>query len=69
VVFAERRRWFHRVAGRQNAPDAIPDEPGTIVEPMQSGRFAGGLKFVSPDVIGLLFAPDGMFEYFERMST
>ncbi len=35
---------------------------------MQGGRFAGGLRFVSPDGIGAVFSPDGTFEYFGRTS-
>jgi hypothetical protein len=50
----------------QNALEEILTNPNTTVETMQGGRFAGGLKFVSPDGIGVVYSPDGTLEYFGR---
>jgi len=52
----------------QEALDDILTNPGTTVETMTGGRFAGGLKFVSPDGIGAVFSSDGTFQYFGRTS-
>jgi hypothetical protein len=52
----------------QNALNEILTNSGTTVETMQGGRFAGELRFVSPDGIGAVFSPDGTFEYFGRVS-
>lgn len=39
---------------------------GTTVERVQGGRFAGGLRFVSPDGVQVIFGPDGTLQYFAR---
>jgi RHS repeat-associated protein len=52
----------------QRALEDILTNPGTTSSVVQGGRFAGGLRFVSPDGIGVVFGPDGTVQYFGRMS-
>lgn len=52
----------------QAALDEILTHPGTTMTPMTQGNFAGGLRFVSPQGIGVVFGPDSVFQYFGRMT-
>lgn len=52
----------------QNALNEILINPGTVVNTMQGGNFAGGPVYISPDGIGAVFSPDGIFQYFGRMT-
>ena len=51
----------------QSALQAILFNPATTVETTQAGRFAGGLTFISPDGVGIVFSRDGTLQYFGRM--
>ncbi|MGI8662561.1 MAG: polymorphic toxin-type HINT domain-containing protein [Acidimicrobiales bacterium] len=52
----------------QNALDEILTNPGTVVNTMPGGHFAGGQAFISPGGIGAVFGPDGTFQYFGWMT-
>jgi hypothetical protein len=54
-------------AAGQDALDEILTNPGTIEDTMQTGRFAGGPRFVAPNGTGAVFGPDGAFQYFGWM--
>ena len=51
----------------QSALQEILSNPETTVEVTQTGRFAGGLTFISPDGVGVVYGPDGTLQYFGRM--
>ena len=51
----------------QSALQEILTNPATTVDTAQGGRFAGGLRFISPDGVGVQFSRDGTIEYFGRM--
>jgi hypothetical protein len=44
--------------------DDILTNPGTIHLPVTSGRFAGGLYFISPTGVGAAFDANRVFQYF-----
>ncbi len=75
-AFAKAREVFGATSGGpasinsagQNALDEILTNPGTVVNTMQRGNFAGGAVYISPDGIGAVFSPDGIFQYFGRMT-
>ncbi len=48
----------------QGALRDILTNPDTTVLRTQSGRFAGGLTYISPDGMGAVFSPDGTLQYF-----
>ncbi len=48
----------------QNVLEEILTNPNSTIETMQGGRFAGGLKIVSPDGVGAVYSPGGTLEYF-----
>ena len=52
----------------QSALEGILTNPATTVERVQTARFAGGIRFISPDGIQVVFGPDGTLQYFGRIS-
>jgi hypothetical protein len=52
----------------QSALEEILTNPATTVVKTPAGRFAGGLTFISPDGVGVVYGPDGTLQYFGRMS-
>jgi hypothetical protein len=51
----------------QSALQGILTNSATTVEAVQTGRFAGGLRFISSGGIQAVFGPDGTLQYFGRI--
>ena len=74
-AFAKAGEVFGRTSGNpaaineagQNALDQIIYNPGSTLEKVDTGRFAGGWKLVSPEGVGAVFSRDGIIQYFGRM--
>jgi hypothetical protein len=51
-------------AAGQNLLDEILTNPGTVRMQVTTGRFAGGVRYISPSGTGATFDQTGQFQYF-----
>ena len=52
----------------QSTLQEILTNPATTIVRTPAGRFAGGLTFISPDGVGVVYGLDGTLQYMGRMS-